>query len=59
MGGDCAGNQAVLGLGELTMGTVPGENIEVLGSSASTKVSDRLRMIESNMTMDEVDLSDE
>ena len=45
--------------GEVTIGTDPGENMVALGSSASTRVRERLRIIESNITIEDVDLSDE
>jgi hypothetical protein len=42
-----------------TVGTSPGENMDVFGSSASTRVRERPRTIESSMTIDEFDLSEE
>ena len=45
--------------GDTTTGTIPGQNTVVLGSLASTRVNERPRMMESNIIIEDVDLSDE
>jgi hypothetical protein len=48
-----------VGLGVLTLGTVPGGKSVVVGSAASTIVRERLRMMLSSITIEDVERADE